>query len=210
MPFSYILLARRRTGRVAQPAQARERLQERLLHDVIHVVRIRAQPRRQSPRRPKAPLNQQPERASITGAGLPDQITVAGVHTSKCLSRVSRLPASARHTTARPRPPVLPETGRRPPRTASCPGGATSASQADRRAPNRRSGASSGSKSESRWVTELVGGLSASCADRRGQDGVGAHVVGCAELVAMAGDRRVRSCWSRRLPPSDQARFDAR
>ena len=68
--------------RVAQPAQAHERLQERLLHDVIHVVRMRAQSRRQRPGRRKVPLNQQRERASITGAGPPGQLTVADVHTS--------------------------------------------------------------------------------------------------------------------------------
>ena len=107
--------------RVAQPAQARERLQERLLHDVIHLVRIRAQPRRQSPRRRNVPLNQQRERASVTGAGPPDQLTVADVHTTKCQPGVPRLPASARHATVRTRPPALPEIGRRPARTASYP-----------------------------------------------------------------------------------------
>ena len=81
--------------RVAQPAQARERLQERLLHDVIHVVPMRVQPRRERPRRRKVPLNQQRERASITGAGPPDQLTVADVHTGKCQPGVPRLPASA-------------------------------------------------------------------------------------------------------------------
>ena len=81
--------------RVTQPAQARERLQERLLHDVIHVVPMRAQPRRERPRRRRVPLNQQRERASITGAGPPDQLTVADIHTSKCQPGITRLPASA-------------------------------------------------------------------------------------------------------------------
>ena len=55
---------------------------------------MRAQPRRERPCRRKVPLNQQRERASITGAGPPDQLTVADVHTSKCQPGIPRLPAS--------------------------------------------------------------------------------------------------------------------
>jgi hypothetical protein len=49
------------------------------------------------------PLNQQRERASITGAGPPDQLTVADVHTSKCQPGVPRLPGSGRQA----RPPAM-------------------------------------------------------------------------------------------------------
>ena len=122
--------------RVAQPAQARERLQERLLHDVIHLVRMRAQPRRQSPRRRKVPLNQQPERASVTGAGPPGQITVADVHTSKCQPGVPRLPASAGNATVRPGHPHRLKPAADQPAQRGTPPSATSATQAEQCAPN--------------------------------------------------------------------------
>lgn len=69
--------------------------QERLLHDVVRVVWIPAQPRREGARRPEVPLNQELEPASVTGARLPDQIPVADVHTSKCRRRAPRLPSGA-------------------------------------------------------------------------------------------------------------------
>ena len=55
--------------RVPQPVQGHECLQERLLDDVVHVIRTPAQPRRAGPRRQRVPLNQQPEYASIPGPG---------------------------------------------------------------------------------------------------------------------------------------------
>jgi hypothetical protein len=122
--------------RVAQPPQARERLQERLLHDVIHVVRMRPQPRRESPRPRKAPLNQQRERAGVTGAGPPDQVTVADVHTSKCQPGVPWLPASARHSTVRPGHPHCPKPHVVQPAQRAARHAATSASQAEQCAPN--------------------------------------------------------------------------
>jgi len=68
---------------------------------------MRAQPCRESSCRRKASLNQQRERASVTGAGPPDQIAIADVHTSKCQPGFPWLPASVRQTTrlTRPRAP---------------------------------------------------------------------------------------------------------
>jgi hypothetical protein len=57
------------------------RRQERLLHDVVDVVGPRRQPRRAGPRRGQVPLDEQPERGGITGAGQPDQVAVADTHT---------------------------------------------------------------------------------------------------------------------------------
>jgi hypothetical protein len=69
--------------------------------------------------------------------GLPDQIIVADVHTSKCQPGVPRLPAGARHTTVRPAPAPS-ETGPHPNCTASYPALATSAPQAEQWRTERR------------------------------------------------------------------------
>ena len=97
---------------------------------------MRTQPRRESPRRRKAPLNQQRERAGVTGAGPPDQITLADVHTSKCRPGAPRLPASARHTTVRPGHPHCRKPHVIQPVQRATPVPATSASQAEQCAPN--------------------------------------------------------------------------
>ena len=88
--------------RVPQPVQGDEGLQERLLHDVVHVIGMPAQPRRAGPRRRRVPLNQQPESGSVPGTGPPDQIAVADVHTNQCRPGVPRLPASTRPRRQRP------------------------------------------------------------------------------------------------------------
>jgi hypothetical protein len=67
--------------RVAQPVQGRERLRERLLHDVVHVAGMRAQPCRTSPRPRRVPFDKQPERGGVTRAGEPDQVAVRYRHT---------------------------------------------------------------------------------------------------------------------------------
>ncbi len=63
---------------VAQPVQRDERLQEGVLHGIVDVVRLRAQPCRARHR--QVPLDQQPERRRIAVAGQPDQVTVRDVH----------------------------------------------------------------------------------------------------------------------------------
>jgi hypothetical protein len=68
--------------RVAQPVQRGERLQERLLHDVVGVAGARAPPHRAGRRHSPVPLDKQPERGSVTRPGQPDQISVADAHTS--------------------------------------------------------------------------------------------------------------------------------
>ena len=59
--------------RVAQLAQARERLQERLLHDVVRVVAVPGQPGRAGPGHRPVALDEQPERPGVARAGAPDQ-----------------------------------------------------------------------------------------------------------------------------------------
>jgi hypothetical protein len=65
---------------VAQPVQRDERLQERVLHGVVGVVRLRAQPGRAGAGHRQVPLDQQPERGRVAVAGQPDQVAVTDVH----------------------------------------------------------------------------------------------------------------------------------
>ena len=65
---------------VAQPVQRDERLQEGVLHGVVGVVRLRAQPGRAGARHRQVPFDQQPERRRIAVAGQPDQVAVRDVH----------------------------------------------------------------------------------------------------------------------------------
>jgi hypothetical protein len=61
---------------VAQPVQGDERLQEGVLHGIVGVVRLRAQPGRAGARHRQVPFDQQPERRRIAVAGQPDQVAV--------------------------------------------------------------------------------------------------------------------------------------
>jgi hypothetical protein len=65
---------------VAQPVQGDERLQEGVLHGIVGVVWLRAQPGRAGARHRQVPLDQQPERRRIAVAGQPDQVAVRDVH----------------------------------------------------------------------------------------------------------------------------------
>ena len=62
--------------RVTQPVQGHERLQERFLQHVVHVIRAGAQPRRAGPGRCPVPLDEQPERGRVAGPRLPHQVAV--------------------------------------------------------------------------------------------------------------------------------------
>jgi len=63
--------------RLPQPVQRDERLQERLLHDVVHVAGIGAQARGAGSDHRLVPLHQQPERHRVAVAGQPNQVAVA-------------------------------------------------------------------------------------------------------------------------------------
>jgi hypothetical protein len=65
---------------VAQPVKGDERLQEGVLHGVVGVVRLRAQPGRAGAGHRLVPFDQQPERGRVAVAGQPDQVAVGNVH----------------------------------------------------------------------------------------------------------------------------------
>jgi len=65
----------------ALPGRGGERLQERLLHEVVYIAGMRAQPRRAGPYHRRVPLDEQAERGSVAPAGQPDQVAVADIHT---------------------------------------------------------------------------------------------------------------------------------
>ncbi len=109
--------------RLAQPLQRHERLQERLLHDVVHVISRRAQPHRPGPHLPPVPLDQQPERRRVPLPRQPHQIPVANLHTDKCRPAPLRLPPRARilpsqappvRSSHKPHIPLQPQTRARP------------------------------------------------------------------------------------------------
>ena len=90
---------------VAQPVQRQERLQEGVLHGVVGVVRLRAQPGRAGAGHRQVPFDQQPERGRVAVAGEPDQVAVGDVH-ARLYSRVpgGAGDSSAPRSSMRPRP----------------------------------------------------------------------------------------------------------
>ena len=90
---------------VAQPVQRDERLQEGVLHGVVGVVGLRAQPGRAGAGHRQVPFDQQPERGRVAVAGQPDQVAVTDVH-ARLYSRVpgGAGDSSAPRSSTRPRP----------------------------------------------------------------------------------------------------------
>ena len=71
-----ITLAGRGRVWLRNPELRRERPQERLLHDVVHVAGIGAQADGAGPDHRLVPLHQQPERHRVAVPGQPDQVAV--------------------------------------------------------------------------------------------------------------------------------------
>ena len=62
--------------RISQPVKRHEGLQERVLGDVLDIIQVTAQAQRPGKRHRPVPLDQEPERHRVIGAGQPDQIAV--------------------------------------------------------------------------------------------------------------------------------------